>query len=231
MENRMAPERAAVPFAPIERARPTNLAEPVSAIPQTVARLSMAAAATALVLLAALHLLSPELDPSWRMVSEYALGNFGWVLALVFLSMALSCVALFLAIRSQIRTVGGKIGLALLLAAAVGLVMAALFDVQHSLHGLAALIGIPSLAIAALLVSLSLVRNPAWWSMRRSLIWLGNLPWLSLMLMFATLLIGLARNGGEFGPAVPIGWPNRLLMLAYGSWLMVVAWRATRLPV
>jgi hypothetical protein len=203
--------------------------KPVTAISQTAARLSFAAAAMSLVLLAALHVLSPELDPSWRMVSEYASGNYGWVLALMFLSMGLSCVALFFAVKSQVQTIGGKIGLGFLLAAAVGLSMAAKFDFNHDLHGLSAMIGIPSLPIAAMLISLSLVRNQVWSSARRSLLWTANLTWMSLVVMFATLFIGLSQSGGEFGPDVPIGWPNRLLMLTYGGWLMVVAWRAAQL--
>lgn len=201
----------------------------VTAISQTAARLSFAAAAMSLVLLAALHVLSPELDPSWRMVSEYASGNYGWVLALMFLSMGLSCVALFFAVKSQVQTIGGKIGLGFLLAAAVGLSMAAIFDFNHDLHGLSAMIGIPSLPIAAMLISLSLVRNQVWSSARQLLLWTANLTWISLVVMFATLFIGLSQSGGEFGPDVPIGWPNRLLMLAYGGWLMVVAWRAAQL--
>jgi len=41
------------------------------------ARLAIAAAAAALLLLASLRVLSPEFDPSWRMVSEYANGHYG----------------------------------------------------------------------------------------------------------------------------------------------------------
>lgn len=194
------------------------------------ARLSVGAAALALLLLAALHVLSPELDPSWRMVSEYALGAYGWVLALMFLSLAVSCVTLFLAIQSHARTRGGKIGLGFLLAAALGLSMAAMFDVQHGLHGLAALIGIPSLPIAAMLISVSLVRHPAWFSAWRWLLWTANFTWISLVLMDIMLFIGLSQTGGEFGPAVLVGWPNRLLLLAYGAWLATVGWHAARLP-
>ena len=204
-------------------------AKPVTAISQTAARLSLAAAATSLVLLTALHVMSPELDPSWRMVSEYALGNYGWVLALMFLAWALSCVALFFAIKSQLRTMGGKIGLGFLLAAGVGMIMAAVFDVKHDLHGLAALIGIPSLPIAAMLISVSLVRNQAWSSARRLLLWTANLTWLSLVLMIATMFIGLSQSGGQIGPDVLIGWPNRLLVVAYNGWLMTVAWQAAKL--
>lgn len=208
----------------------TTTATPVVASSRIAARLSFAAAALSLVLLAALHVLSPEFDPSWRMVSEYASGDYGWVLALMFLSMAGSSVALFFAIKSQIRTIAGKIGLVFLLAAAVGLAMAAMFDWKHNLHGLASMIGVPSLSIAPMLISVSLVRNQAWSSTRQLFLWSANLTWMSLVLMIATMFIGLSQSGGEFGPDVPIGWPNRLLMLAYGGWLMIVAWRAAQLP-
>ena len=207
----------------------TITARPATAISLPAARLSFAAAALALVSLAALHALSPELDPSWRMVSEYALGNYSWILSLMFLSLAASCVALFSAIKSEIQTRGGKIGLGFLLAGAVGLAMASVFDVTHSLHGLAALIGNPGLIIAALLISVSLGRSPAWAPARRLLLWAAQPPWFFFALLLATLFIGLARTGGQFGPGVPIGWPNRLVMLAYGVWLMVVAWRAAQL--
>jgi len=194
----------------------------------SAAHLSLASGFATIALLAALHLLSPEFDPSWRMVSEYALGDYGWVLSLLFLTWALSCVMLFFAVKSQIYTIGGKIGLGFLLVSAVGTGMAAFFDIRHSLHGLAFMIGIPSLPIAAILTSISLVRNQGWDSSRRSLLWLANLPWMSVVLMVAIMVIGLSQSGGEFSPGVLIGWPNRLVVLAYCGWLMAAAWGAIR---
>lgn len=208
-------------------ARPNS--DATAGISLTAARLSMVLAAAALVFLAALHVLSPELDVTWRMVSEYALGNYGWVLALLFLSMSFSCVTLFWTVRSQVKTLGGKIGLFFLIAAAVGLGMAAAFDVNHDLHGVAALIGMPSFPIAAMLVSVSLVRNPDWSGTRRALLWTANLTWFSLALMFAVVLIGLELSGGEFGPHILAGLPNRLLVVAYNVWVITVAWQAVGL--
>ncbi len=54
------------------------------------ARLSIGAVAATLLLLASLHILSPAFDPSFRMVSEYALGQYGWVLSLMFLAWGIS---------------------------------------------------------------------------------------------------------------------------------------------
>ena len=42
----------------------------------TTARLALAAAIATLLTLAVLHILSPEFAPAWRMVSEYANGNY-----------------------------------------------------------------------------------------------------------------------------------------------------------
>jgi hypothetical protein len=50
------------------------------------ARLAGVAAVATLVLLALLHLLSPEFSPVARMVSEYANGGYSWVLSLMFIA-------------------------------------------------------------------------------------------------------------------------------------------------
>lgn len=207
----------------------TTTTKPITVNSLRAAYLSFLSSATALILLAALHILSPEFDPSWRMVSEYALGGYSWVLSLMFLAWATSCVTLFFAIRSHVRTVGGRIGLVFLLAAAVGQGMAAFFDVRHPLHGLSAFIGAPSLPIAAMLISISLVRDPAWVSARRSLLLTANLTWISLAVFFAAIFIGLSQTGGEFGPGVLMGWPNRLWVTAYCVWLMTVGRQVNRL--
>jgi hypothetical protein len=216
-----------------------DTAKPVTAISQIAARLSLAGAATFLVLLAALHFIKPELDPSWRMVSEYEIGRHGWVMVLAFLSLAFSCVALFVAIRSQIWTTGGRIGLALLLVCAVGMTIAAIFTTdpitasqdelttEGNLHGVGALLGIPTFPIAATIISLSLARNPAWSPARRSLLWTAGLTWIGL-LVFVLSMVVMFPDDGKFGPDVLIGWPNRLLVLAYSVWLMVAAWQAIR---
>lgn len=194
----------------------------------TATRWPVVMSVVTVLLLAALHLLSPELNPTLRMVSEYALGNYGWVLSLMFITWALSCITLFFVINSQVRTWAGKIGLAFLLLSALGMAMASVFDVSHSLHGLAAAIGMPTLPIAAPLVTMSLLRNPAWASSRRLLWWTANLPWISFALMLASVLIGLSQ-GAEFGVDIFVGWPNRLLIVAYCLWTATVAWCAGRL--
>jgi hypothetical protein len=98
-----------------------------------------------------------------------------------------------------------------------------------TLHGLASMIGVPGFPIAAMLISISLIRNQAWYTARRSLLWTANLTWISVLLMLLTLAITLPMSGGKFSQDVLIGWPNRLVMLAYCVWLMTIAWRAIQL--
>lgn len=212
------------------------------AISATAAKLAIITAVAVLVLVALLHLLSPEFDPSWRMVSEYALGNFSWVLSIMFITWAISTWALYAAIRSQVHTRAGKTGLVFLLAAGTGMAMAAVFDVrQETMHGVAGL-GMPFFCIAALLVSYSLKRNPAWRSAKRRIILTAHLPWISLVLMALTMVVlfndfskaGIDLSSGVKPQKLPdgvtayVGWANRLLFIFFCTWTITVAGTAIR---
>ena len=77
----------------------------------SAAALAIGTAIAAALLLVALHLLSPEYSPAWRMVSEYANGHYAWVLSLMFAAYGCSTLALAFAIRSQVDTRANRIGL------------------------------------------------------------------------------------------------------------------------
>jgi hypothetical protein len=158
-------------------------------------------------------------------VSEYALGAYAWLLSLMFLAWGLSSWLLAWAIRSQLRTAAGQIGLVLLIAAGIGWAMASVFDVGWPrLHVLSAAIGIPSVPIAAMSISLNLGRTRDWNSAKRVLCWTANLTWIGLALLVASVLL----TGPPGSRKSLIGWPNRLLILAYSLWVMAVAFEAIR---
>lgn len=205
--------------------------------------LAIAASIATLLFLAILHVLSPEFDPSWHMVSEYANGGYGWVLSLMFAAWAISSWALAFAIWSQVSTRAGKIGLFFLIAAGVGEAMASVFDINHSLHGLAGLIGIGSLPIAAMLISMNLVRTQAWSGAKKPLLWTANLTWVSVVLLivsFIIMIVTYTQVGGDMATTeVPtslpagviafVGWTNRFLIAAYCAWVITVAWQAIKI--
>jgi hypothetical protein len=166
---------------------PTEASEP-SKIRTPAAWLAMIMTAATILLLTSLHVLSPEFDPSWRMVSEYAFGNYGWMLSLMFPSWGISAWALAVAIWSQVRTRSGKVGLWLLVVAGIGEAMASVFDVTHDTgHGIAGLLGVVGFPIAALLLSVDLRHSQAWRGAGKTLFWIANLNWISVVLLVATL--------------------------------------------
>lgn len=221
------------------------IAKPVTEVSLSIpaARLAIATSAAVLLLLASLHVLSPEFDPSWRMVSEYANGQYGWVLSLMFIAWAASSWTLVFAIWSQVRTTAGKVGLFFLIAAGIGEAMAAVFDINQPLHNLASIIGIPSLPIAAMLISVSLVRTKEWSTARKALLWIANLTWISVLLMIATfaiMIVTYTQAGGNMsagaevttlpsGVIAFVGWANRFLIVVYCVWVITVARQALKL--
>lgn len=82
----------------------------VAGIMEPAAWVALLATGATVLLLAALHVLSPEFSPSWRVISEYALGHYGWVLSLMFLCWGIGSWALSAALRPQITTRAGEIG-------------------------------------------------------------------------------------------------------------------------
>ena len=208
-----------------------------------VAWLAILATMAAILILAALHLLSPEFSPSWRMISEYAFGHYAWVLSLMFLSWGIGSWALVVAIWSQVPTRAGKIGLWLLVVAGIGEAMASYFDIRHEIgHGIAGLLGVIGFPIAALLLSSALGRNVTWGSVRRPLFWIANLSWVSVVLLVATLAIMTMQmvrsNGGHLPQHAPKslppgvlaldGWVDRMIVVTNCAWVLLAAWQAIR---
>ena len=208
------------------------------------ALLAMVAAAATLLLLAGLHILSPEFDPSFRMVSEYALGHYGWVLSLMFLAWAISPWVLAVAIWSQVQTRAGKVGLWFLVIAGLGEAMASVFDITHDPgHSIAGVLGMGGFPIAAVLLSVSLGRLSAWRDAKKPLLWIANLSWISVVLLGATLVLMTVQfaqvNGGQLPQHAPAhlpagmlgldGWADRLFVLSTCLWMLVAAWQAMKL--
>ena len=208
------------------------------------ALLAIVATLVTLLLLASLHVLSPEFNPSFRMVSEYALGHYGWVLSLMFLAWGMSSWALAVALWSQVKTKAGKVGLWFLVIAGIGEAMASVFDITHDPgHSIAGVLGVGGFPIAAVLLSLSLGRLPAWRGAKKPLLWIANLSWISVVLLVATLVLLTVQfaqaNGGQLPQHAPAqlpagvlgldGWADRLIVLSNCLWVLVAAWQAMRL--
>ena len=216
----------------------------VDQISSTSSLLAIGISVAVLVLLVSLHFLSPEFNPAWRMVSEYANGKYPMILSAMFFLWGAASWALAYTLWPHLQTTAGKVGLFFLVLAGIGEAMAAVFDINHELHGLSAMIGIPSLSIAAMLISVALVRTESWSIARNSLLWTANLTWVSILLMaiaFAVMMATYAQVGGDMsasaevvttlpeGVIALVGWANRFLIVVYCAWVMTVAWQALKL--
>jgi hypothetical protein len=215
------------------------LGEP-ACLRRMAARVSIAAGATFIVLLGALHFLRPDLDPSWRFISEYEIGDFGWLMRGAFFALALCCASLGLALLHQARSLPGRLGLVLLAVSAAGMVLAGIClsdpatataaekTREGELHEMGAMLDL--VPFAALLITWSLARHPAWRSVRAILLWTCWVPLAATFVFVAALGAMLPAHGGVPGPEVLVGWPNRIMILAHCGWVMLAAQLAARLP-
>ncbi len=200
-----------------------------SAFSRRAARVAVAAATLALLLLFSLHALRPDLEPAGHMLSEYALGAHGWVMSLCFASFAVSSAALLLALARHSRGRLARLGQLFLFLASVGLVLGALFPTDPPrtppdafsfagrMHGIGFMIGVPSELLTVLLLSLTLRKEPEWQGL--VLLALAAGLWLSLGVMVPLII---AQHG--------FGIPNRLFMASFAAWLSVAAWPLARSP-
>ncbi len=210
---------------------------PVTTVERGAAAVSVAAAIAFALLLGALHIVQPELDPTWRFISEYALGRAGWLMTAAFVALAASLLGAAVALARQVRTRPGRVGLALLVIAALGVLMAAAFPTDpitlpveaHTTYGRLHELGasLDWSPVGMLLIAWSLGRTQAWRPWRTRLLLAAVIPCL-LTVVFTGVA---ATAGGEYGPGVYAGLVGRVMLLSYLGWFMTVAVALRRQPV
>ncbi|MFC6999756.1 DUF998 domain-containing protein [Rufibacter roseus] len=180
--------------------------------------------------LVSLHVVSREFKPSFRMVSEYALGNHKGLLTLFFLCWGFCSISAGMMLWPEVTRGWATVGVVLLFVTGVGAIMGGLFDVKHKLHGPAFGVGLPFMPIGALLLSYHLIQIPEWQEHSFALLFSAHAIWVSLVLMGVSMFLlfsSLKSAGIVFGPDAPPlaelpkgvigvnGWANRLLVLCY----------------
>ncbi|WNG60065.1 DUF998 domain-containing protein [Archangium gephyra] len=191
------------------------------------ARIAVVAAAVALLALLLLHVLRPDLAPASHMISEYAIGPYGFVMGVSFGAFALSSLALLVALVGSARGWLGRLGLVCLFLTAIGLALGGAFPMDPAtpdpaamsfsgrMHGVGFMVGVPGELLAVLLVSLALRREAPW-----SGTWL--LPWAAAVWLSLVVMVPLLMQMRYFGI------PNRTFMMAYGIWVILAARPLTR---
>jgi Protein of unknown function (DUF998) len=157
------------------------------------------------------------------MISDYAVGRYGWIMTSFFLSTSCGCLTLLLGlVRSGPALVIARIGTLLLSVASIGLVVSAIFptDVRLPLtrageiHDMSFMVNIGSLLLAIVLLSLSFGSQPRWRSYRPVALTLAGLVVLAAVLQFLTLHKG-----------APYGLANRFAVTVLLAWLLATSIR------
>jgi hypothetical protein len=209
--------------------------KPLTAFSVNAARISLSLGVLYSALLFSLHIVKPELDPTWSFISEYALGKFGWLMTVTFLALTGSQISLFFAIRTQVKTVIGYIGLFLLVLSAVGILITAVYQTDPITTNQAAMTQTGTMHVigasldwtpfAALFISLSLARTKVWSIKKRSMLITTTI---TLVLTIAFMATVASAPDGKFGPGVYAGLVGRFLIWSYLGWLATIALHVIR---
>lgn len=189
-------------------------------------------------LVAALHVVRSDLAPQAHVLSEYALGPTGWLMASAFFALAGSFAALLLALRHDLKKGWlGRVGLLALAVAALGAAMGGLFPMDPvgtppeqmsttaQLHNLAFMLGGPGALLAITFVNASLAGQAAWRAARGMLVATGAFAWLAMAAFFVAVSMLMSNpQGGDMA----IGLWNRLLVLSWVVWVALLAARGRR---
>lgn len=199
--------------------------------------LSIVAGGLSLICLLALHFTSPEFKPSWRMVSEYALGKHKRLLSLFFYLWGLSSLLLAIYLVQIVSDFWVYFAIALLAISGIGAICGGLFDINHKKHGLAFALGVPTLPIAALILTYHFISNNP--EIGNTILILAHSTWISLILMAISMMLmfsGFKKAGISwdkdsapptevpFGVIALGGYANRLLVLSYIIWVIYTAY-------
>jgi hypothetical protein len=157
---------------------------------------------------AALHFLEPEYDPRYRFMSEYAWSAHGWLMTTTFFVLALAVLTAALALRNLYGpSRSARMGFGLLVVGATGICVAGVFR-GFPLHDVGGAVGLPSVVMAALLLS---------WSFRQASGWQSFFP--------VALLISLGMFTAFLSIVIDIGMPGlqqRIFLFLILVWLSIV---------
>lgn len=183
----------------------------------------------AAVALGTLHFLRPDYAPATNFISNYAVGRHGWIMTTWFLAMSCGLLALAAGLHGGgLRSVTARLGMFLLMVAAIGLVVSALFPTDipgapstrsGAIHDQSFLVNVGSIFIASILLSASFGTNAAWRTFRPTAWMLSGLIFAGFVIQFLTLHKGM-----------PYGLANRFFVLVLFAWLFAVAFRLRSLP-
>ena len=171
-----------------------------------------------------MHVLKPDFSPVNHMISDYAVGQHGWVMRTAFLALSSGNLMLLLGLaRSGPSSVTARLGIFLLGVASIGLVVSAIYTTDldgapstraGDIHLVSFLVNVGSDILASVLLSISFGSDARWRAHQRTAATLAALVVLAFVLQFLTLHRGM-----------PYGLTNRLFVVVAIAWLLTTSIR------
>lgn len=209
---------------------------------QSLNKLSITGSILFIFLLLLLHLVKQEIDPTWQPISEYALGDKGWVMRLAFLSMAVATGAATIISFKFYKKIPGIIGRILLAISCIGFLLAGIFNTDPAItlhedmtttgtiHSIGA--GFSGMIVfASLFFVWQSYKNEIYSEIRKPLTYSTLLLWVSEIVLIISMAIYLPRNNGNLGPEVLIGWQGRFMILCAAIWILIFAKQTIKIKV
>ena len=171
-----------------------------------------------LIIVIFLHFLRPDKNMFSCFVSEYAVGNYSWLMTISFYVLAISSAILLGGLTNQVRS--SKTPVITLSIFSLGILLAGIFPTDLPgntpttgglIHGFAALIGLLNLGISEIAWGIAFQKQSHLKKLAKPSIYFGVVS-LVILILFIDSPIGLR------------GLSQRILLTFNISWLCIVSW-------
>ncbi|HEY3232336.1 MAG TPA: DUF998 domain-containing protein [Roseiflexaceae bacterium] len=191
----------------------------------SIATVAIAGIAYFVVIIVALHVLRPDLNPIQRPTSEYAVGPYGYLMTSAFFSMSVASWALVIGLYQGVsQPARSRIGLGLLGLWAVGVLIAMLFPIDlegapqtisGTVHRMNGPLTFLSLTAGVILVSRRFKHDETWRPFHRTALILS----LVMLAAFIGTFLSIATESGF------AGLTQRIYLATFVTWFLLTAAR------
>ena len=183
------------------------------------ATIALIGVATFMVGVALLHLLKRDLNPTQHFISEYALGDFGWIQRVDFLAVGVGTIALALTLSRVVKDPGriapifiGLFGVSAVAVAFVQIDGPQPITTEGQAHEMISAVGFVLLISGMFVMARKFRNDPAWSALRRP-----TIAWAVTASVFLVFMIILGGIG------------QRIFIVACFSWMLAMAYHARSL--
>lgn len=182
------------------------------------------------VLLVILHFINTSVNPIWQPISEYALGNTGWLMQIVFFLLGISFLTLGLYLIKYLPKIGSKIGGVLLVIASLGNFLAGIFNtdpvdtlpeymtMSGQIHNAAAgLLGF--MILATVFITYQFRKQEQLKPFRKNMFVFTIILWGLEVALIIVMGVYLSETNGMITPETPIGWLGRIVIVFCAIWV------------